>query len=393
MIQYNASVQQQLPWNMAIGVAYVGNHGIHLPTVRDGNPVFPTSFGPCGDPASRCVDGQVPFWNVSSPAYHNVNPFYGSDINIATAAMSRYNALQIVLQKRTSHGFEFESSFTHSKVTDDTQGQSNIQDCVVSAGLLGTYPLDPKVDTGPACFNVPNNWEFNTLYHFPSPHGSGFVSKALGGWFMSSIISIQSGLPMTPLVGANRSNSGVLQGGQGDWVNINTPQLLAAYPCTSQPGQPAAGANPCPYYQPIPYNPNTVVTGNPNQWFNPAMFSIAPNCTGPGLTNCSSNIGQLGNAGRNFLGGPPERDWDFSIVKDTKLGFLGEAGMLEFRAEFFNILNHPSFTGQHLNTFIFGGGSTDLTPFSEPISPSAGQVTQQLDNNQREIQFALRLEF
>ena len=57
MIQYNASVQQQLPWNMALGVAYVGNHGVHLPTVRDGNPIFPTSSGPCGDPASVCVDG------------------------------------------------------------------------------------------------------------------------------------------------------------------------------------------------------------------------------------------------------------------------------------------------------------------------------------------------
>ena len=392
MVQYNASIQQQLPWNMAIGVAYVGNHGVHLSTVRDGNPVFPTSFGPCGDPASLCVKGKVPFWNVNSPSYSNVNPNYGSDLNIATVADSHYNALQVVLTKRASHGLEFESSFTHSKVTDDTQGQSNIQDCVVSAGLLGTYPLDPGVDKGPSCFNVPNNWEFNMLYHFPSPHGS-LASKALGGWFMSSIVSIQGGLPMTPLVGANRSNSGVLQGGQGDWVNKNTPQLLAAYPCTSMPGQPASGANPCPFYQPIPYNANTVITGNPSQWFNPAMFSIAPSCTGPGLTNCASNIGQLGNAGRNFLTGPPERDWDFSIVKDTKLGFLGEGGMLEFRAEFFNILNHPSFSGTGLNTFIFAGNSTDLTPFSEHISPSGGQITRQLADNQREIQFALRLEF
>src|SRR3984893_17271921 len=60
MIQYNASVQQQLPWNMALAVAYVGNHGIHLPMVRDGNPILPTSFGPCGNPASVCVSGKVP---------------------------------------------------------------------------------------------------------------------------------------------------------------------------------------------------------------------------------------------------------------------------------------------------------------------------------------------
>ena len=389
MIQYNASIQQQLPWDMAIGVAYVGNHGVHLPTVRDANPILPTSFGPCGDPASLCVDGKVPFWDTSSPAYGNVNPNYGSDLNIATVADSHYSALQVVLQKRTSHGLEFESSFTHSKVTDDTQGQANIQDCVASGGLLGTYPLDPRVDKGPSCFNVPNNWEFNVLYHFPSPKGSGFKPEVLGGWFMSSIVSVQGGLPITPLTTNNRSNSGVLQGGQGDWVNKNTPQLLAAYPCTSQPGQPASGSNPCAY-TPILYNPNTVITSNPNQWINPAMFSITPNCLGPGLTNCSNTIGQLGDAGRNILSGPPERDWDYSLVKNTKLGFLGEAGILEFRAEFFNILNHPSFAGAGINTYVFNGNPGD-TPFSE--KPNGSKLTRQLDNNQREIQFALRLQF
>ena len=397
MIQYNASVEQQLPWNMAIMVAYVGNHGIHLPMVRDGNPIVPTSFGPCGDPASLCVNGQVPFWDSGSPAYHNINPNYGSDINIATVADSRYNAVQVVLQKRTTHGLDFESSFTHSRVTDETQGQANIQDCGVSGGLLGTYPLDPRVDRGPACFNVPNNWEFNMTYHFPSPHGSGFISKVLGGWYMSNIVSIQSGEPITPLVANNRSNSGVAQAQQGDWVNINTPALLAAHPCTSQPGQPAAGANPCPNYQPIPFDPNTVVTGNPNQWFNPAMFSLAPVTPSPaseqGGSSCPCFIGQLGNAGRNFLTGPPERDWDFSIVKDTKIGFLGEGGLLEFRAEFFNVLNNPSFSGLGMSTVVFSGNFSNQTPFSGNPSPSVGQVTQQLPDNQREIQFALRLEF
>src|SRR6202040_4353413 len=154
---------------------------------------------------------------------------------------------------------------------------------------------------------------------------NGILAKALNGWFVSSIISIQSGQPFSPISNANRSNSGVAQAQQGDRVNINTPALLAAYPCPSQPGQPAAGSNPCAY-QPIVYNPNTVITGDPNQWFNPAMFSISPNCTGPGLTNCSNSIGQLGTGGRNILSGPPERNWDFSIVKNTKLGFLGEGG-------------------------------------------------------------------
>ena len=246
MIQYNASVQQQLPWNMALGVAYVGNRGVHLPMVRDGNPIIPTSFGPCGDPASVCVDGKVPFWDtlhgtLSHDLPTNVNPNFGSNINVATVASSRYNALQVVLEKRTSHGLEFQGAYTRSLVTDETQGQSNIQDCMVSGGLLGVYPLNPTVDKGPACFNIKNNWEINMLYHFPNlVKDNGFLAKVTNGWFMSSIVSIQSGQPFSPITANNRSNSGVAQAQQGDRVNINTPALLAAYPCTSQPGHPAA---------------------------------------------------------------------------------------------------------------------------------------------------------
>jgi hypothetical protein len=79
------------------------------------------------------------------------------------------------------------------------------------------------------------------------------------------------------------------------------------------------------------------------------------------------------------------------VVKQTKLGFLGEGGMLEFRAEFFNILNHTNFSGDHLNSQVFDGNPVDHTPFSEPAS--GGRVTRQLANNQRQIQFALRIEF
>jgi outer membrane receptor protein involved in Fe transport len=422
MIQYNASVQQQLPWNMALGVAYVGNHGVHLPTVRDGNPIPPTSFGTCGDPASLCVVGQVPFWdNGNAAAYTNFNQNFGSNINVATVATSRYNALQVVLQKRAGHGLELEGAYTRSRVIDETQGQSNVQDCQTSGGLLGVYPLHTSVDRGPACFNILNNWEINVLYHIPGfVKSSGLLSKATNGWFISSIVSIQSGQPFTPVLGVNRSNSGVLQGGQGDRPNINTPALIAKYfkrttnngvdgLCTWMPGDDPALLQNAPYnvspclYTPIPYDPKKVIMGDPNNWFNGAMFSLPPTTIDPSIEQpacvsfavnpCAPNTnGQLGTAGRNILTGPPERNWDFSLVKDTKLGFLGEAGMLEFRAEFFNIMNHPNFAGG--STFkvkIFPSNAADTGPFSEV--PSNGHSTQQVQDGQREIQFALRIEF
>ena len=102
------------------------------------------------------------------------------------------------------------------------------------------------------------------------------------------------------------------------------------------------------------YNPNTVITGDPNNWFNGGHVLDAAELywTWPDKL-FADTIGQLGTARRNSLIGPAERNWDFSLVKDTKLGFLGEAGMLEFRAEFFNVMNHPNFSGQHFSTSNF----------------------------------------
>ena len=78
------------------------------------------------------------------------------------------------------------------------------------------------------------------------------------------------------------------------------------------------------------YDPSTVITGNPNNWFNPLMFQLG-------------NVGFLGNVQRGLLRGPDLRNWNLSVNKDTVLPMLGEKGMLEFRAEFFNVLNRANF--------------------------------------------------
>jgi hypothetical protein len=191
-------------------------------------------------------------------------------------------------------------------------------------------------------------------------------------------VSLQSGYPFSVVTAANRSNSGVLQG-QNDRVDVNTPALMAAFPCNAQ--------NPCAY-TPVPFNKNTVITGNINQWYNPAMFSIAPGSASP--FGGGNTVGQLGDSGRNILRGPKTREWDFSLVKDTKAGFLGEAGAIQFRAEFFNILNHPNYGMPSGIAYV--GDPGDFGPFSESHSKSAGAITTE-QGLPRQIQFALKILF
>jgi len=398
MIQWNASVQQQLPWDMGILVGYVGNHGVHLPTVRDSNPIFPNSTVPCSsDPSGVCVHGAVDLWDDGLPSFTPINPNMPSTINVATVSESSYHAVQVVLQKRIGHGLQFQTSYVRSQVYDDTQGQENVRDCSVGAGIQGTDTLHPRlVDWGPACFNVPNNWELSMVYHFPTiANGNSFLKGAANGWWIASIASLQSGEPIDVVLGGNRSNQ--IDQSQQDRANINTAAIISAFPCT---------AGTCKY-TPVPFNAGSATNVKISypaaggiakvQYFtNPAMFSLSPETMSPASEQSASNafcpctIGQLGNSPRDFLPGPHARDWSFSLVKDTKVGFLGEAGMIQFRAEAFNFLNHPDFGAP--NTTVFAGNQADLGPFSETPTGKFGLITKQL-NNPRQIQLALRIEF
>jgi hypothetical protein len=130
-------------------------------------------------------------------------------------------------------------------------------------------------------------------------------------------------------------------------------------------------------YQFVPYNPSTVVTGNPNMWFNPLMFQLGP-------------AGFQGDAARGILRGPGLATWDISVNKDTRLPFLGENAKLQFRAEIFNILNRANFDALDTNTGrVFTGTQTDLT--EAPVA-NVGKITATATSS-RQIQLALKILF
>jgi hypothetical protein len=417
-LQYNLTVERQLPGGLGLTVSYVGNRGINLFALIEGNPVVPNNLVNgqlppntmptftvnngevgCQNNALTSVNGvtqplvignttitpsdsfQVP--GSSPPTFGSrypcrLNPFWTSALFITSPSNSWYNALQVVVTKRAGHGLDFQGAYTYSRSIDTTAGQMYNTDCGNGAfgTAVGRVPYNLKLDKGPSCADVPHSMHMSVLYHFPNFKSNGFVSKATNGWWMGNIVTITQGFPFTPLVGRDRSFSGVIAQSNQTPASLNTAAVSAIV-------NPAGGT-----YNWIPYDPKTVITGNPNNWFNPLMFSEAP-------------LGQIGTSPRDILRGPGVGTWNFSINKDTKLGFLGEQGSLEFRAEIFNLLNRANF-GAPNNVVFTGttaiatqaGGIVEAPANASKSNPfgNVGQITT-TSTTSRQIQLALKVIF
>jgi hypothetical protein len=382
MLAYNLTIERQFPGNLGLAVSYVGTRGTHLFTEMEANANVPSAFANgvpqwfpylCAGVRSLTNTGTC---TLSTAAYGlqtaRINPNWSTIVLDATAAQSWYNSLQVVLNKRLGHGLQFQSAYTWSHSLDVAQGQGYSTDCSGAAMASGMNPFNPRFDTGPSCFDVTHNWRFNLLYHFPNLKSSGFVSKLANGWWMGNIVSINTGYPFSPAETTNRSLSGQFAG--------KVVMERASIGTTNIPhGTTVNGNTNTTGVDFIPYDPATVIQGNPNQWFNPLMFQLQP-------------IGTFGTASRGLLRGPGSGTWDFSLVKDTSLPFLGERGSLQFRAEFFNLLNRANF-GMPAG-IIFGGAqtATNLGPYTESPASAAGKITT-TSTDPREIQLALKLVF
>jgi Carboxypeptidase regulatory-like domain/TonB dependent receptor len=367
LIQYNLSLERQLPSNTALSMAYVGSRGIHLWASDYANDFVPTSI----------INGNES-WDPFSPNYHRVNPFWGALLLLNTQAFSSYNSLQVELTRRATHGLQFQSSYTYARFLDTPQGQTVSHDPEIAST---SDPFHVRTDYGPAETDLTHQFKFNALFHLPNISSQKFLSKLLNGWWTGSIVTIQSGFAFSPTVSGNPS----LDGDGEDRPDVVTAaNVVAVRNGTYKRDGILGGQNP----NAIPFDRNEVTLGGINSagkpgtgWFDPNMFIAAP----PGL---------LGDAGRGMLRGPGLSDWDCSLNKDTKVRFLGEAGNVQFRAEFFNLLNHTNFRQPNAATYVSGPVfiSEGVVSGATSVSPTAGQISSTA-TPAREIQFGLRIEF
>ncbi len=348
LYSWNLTLQRQLPLDMAISAGYVGTRGVRLYRLREGNPTVPTvcQSAPCfADPDDTDPRNAIPagtkYWPDGAP---RISPHWDDIVLNGTAAGSWYHGLQTRLTKRVSNGLQFQTSYTWSKVLDDLQGQSASEYSDLN-GDLGADPDNPRYEYGPASFDYTHNLNLSTIYHFPNFTSSdGIGGKLANGWWMSNILSLNSGFPFTPVLQRQWGGSRI----RGTESNIDRPNI--------KPGR----------------NNDNIILGTPEQWFDPTAYELQPR-------------GTKGNSSRGHLRGPGFASLDLSIVKDTSVGFLGEAGKIVFRAEFFNLLNRVNFAAAQIRTFT--GRRANESPRG-----NAGQIDETIAPS-RQIQLALRLEF
>lgn len=335
--QWNLQVQHQLTSTTVVKAAYVGNRGLHLVRSLEANTAIPTTL----------ADGTKFF----PPGVKRRNPNFGPIRERKTDGLSWYNALQLEADQRLYQGLILQGSYTFSRTTN-TNGSSftnfpnnpgNAQD-----------PESLSDDKALAPFHQKHHLVINSLYQIPVGRGrrylgnaNGLVEHLLGGWRVGGIFTYASGEPFTVTVGFNRSNS--LQTGT---VNADRPNV----------------------------NPNftgPVILGDPKQFFDPNAFVLQP-------------VGFFGNVGRNTLIGPDFRQLDMTLAKVFR---VTESSNLEFRADFFNLPNHPNFaTPSNTTAFQVGGGDTVFGDTSGKPVGNAGQIFSTVTTS-RQIQFSLRFSF
>jgi hypothetical protein len=239
---------------------------------------------------------------------------------------------------RFSHGLDLRGVYTWSKTLDS--GDSLNQTAAGNAPGLVSNPYDLRADWGPATYDARNIGVVSTVYTLPFGRGRswanslrGFANDAVSGWTVNSIVTIQSGFPITPQLSYNPSNDGDTRNPVRPFVNPN-------------------------FHGPI-------IIGKPTQWFNPSAFLAPP-----------PNSGFWGNLGRDTVNGPGLGTWDFSAFKDTQ---VREQLKVEFRAELFNLLNRANFNTPNLIVFTPSG-----------VSGTAGAITS-TSTTSRQVQFALKL--
>jgi len=403
--QYNLDVQYEFAHGWIADIGYVGTHGIHLyDWNRDPNLAYLVAGAP--DPPTDVVDQLLERPASSFPMNDsaNINPATRVLANTSTNYLGRvqylgvnpgnlqqvetdgnhlYNALQLQLRHNFAHGLTLQASYSWSKlITDINASEAGAGIAtpgnVLSGSASSNDPLNRRQQYGLAAFNRPQRLVINYTYELPYK-SEGWKEKALGGWGVSGVTTIQDGLPFT-VVDGSHSDATLLYGTSvpptGPYARA---ELSTPVDCNS--------LGVCKSGVPL-RNPGSLTSlvesalkGGPGL-INAGAFTSLPEFGGvpnsaPGpynsvcATGAPGNNGQFvgcgtgfGDSGVGIMKCCVQLNFDAAIIKNTIVGGLREDANLQFRAEFFNLWNHAQFNqpGNGFGATGFGEITSSAVP-------------------------------
>jgi hypothetical protein len=352
--QYNLTVQWEFLRNWVLDAGFVGSSGINL---ADYNHNYN---------AALLASPSNPVNGITTNTVQNVNlrvPYLGYAASglqgTGFDGISNYNSLQTTVRKRMSHGVTLQGSYTWSKDLTD----------LVGYGANYNNPSNLTQQYGPAYFNRPQRFVFNYSWDLPFGHPRGLAGKLAEGWNVSGVTAVQDGTPLT----ITDSRAGTIYGISGPIStspSLNTVTFGSVNAGRAQlcPGKTYGSAATSGSVE-SRLGGSSGGTGyfNTSAFANPSPSSA---CQLPVIGNGTD----YGNSGVGILPGPGQFNWDISIVKLTK---FTERHTLQFRAEFFNALNHPQFNN----------------PGAAVSTPTTFGVITGTSVNPRLVQFALKYLF
>ncbi len=328
MENYNLNIEQQLANRVVLQIGYVGSQGHRLFRYFDINQPSLAAINASDIATANATPGCVvagvivggpgcitASYSVPRPFQNNpYGAFYVMQEN--STGKSNYNSLQLSLRVNNYHGFTSIVNYVWSRSMDNSSDGFDFEPNAAQPN----NSTNPNAEYGPSNFDVPQR--FTWIAGYELPHMGGDWQKLKNGWGIDSTVTLQSGQPFQLNYNFEDDFSG---SGEGD----DRPDVVG----------------------PIRYDKQ-----NPNNFLQLSSFALPCTITAAAQANptgtaqdCLPGTRHFGNLGRDALRGPTFKQWDLAIYKNTR---ITERLGVQFRADFFNFLNHPNFANPFLPAFI-----------------------------------------
>ncbi len=340
--QYNFTLQREIGSGWAVEVGYVGTH--YTGGIGIWDPFLAPLYSPSNPRTVHDVNGNT--YTITANTVNNeelrhdiigLSRKRGSRYS-GNIGFSDYDSFQTTVSRRMSRGLYFQAAYTFSKTTDNVSGSLSTDELNATragqgGGNLLNSQKDPFQNKARGDFDRPHRLVVSYSYDLPVPNGNFWNNQFFKGWAVSGIVTYQSGLPFSVTDSTSGGAFGQTGGGTASFSGTCGTDVSSMYTTGS-------------------------TTDRLAHYLNTSCFRTASL-----VTNGAGGATGFGDTPRNAFRGPYQQNWDFSLIKTTR---IKESHELRFRMDIFNVWNHPVFgfpTAVNIGTpATFGQITTTVVP-------------------------------